>query len=175
MFVRNILLCAILCNNVPGTTSFFKRIDGSTRKATFVNGGASDIIKGEIKKRQSNREEAMEDNTINHEYLEICRGKCFLASKAEAKPEAVTNNDGNECISEARRIIETKRGAKMGVGITRTYLQPAGFRDNVPLGAGSIVPSEGIDLSPTFSEVGLVESMFEGSEKYPAWSALCLY
>ena len=77
------------------------------------------------------------------EYLEMCRSKSFLLSKA------VTAKDGFAClqdISESKQKIEVEWGAKMGAGGTREFLEPRGFPDETPLGADQIIMNETLNL-----------------------------
>jgi len=80
---------------------------------------------------------------VREEYLEMCRGKSFLLSKAVASGtecltcKAVVNetdkdrlSPGFKClraILNTKMKIELKWGAKMGAGNTEPYLSAKGF------------------------------------------------
>jgi len=99
---------------------------------------------------------------VREEYLEMCRGKSFLLSKAVASGtecltcKAVANetskdelSPGFKClraISDAKMKIELKYGAKMGAGHTKRYLRAEGFKEKTPLGADQIITNETLCL-----------------------------
>jgi len=83
---------------------------------------------------------------VNEVYLEMCRGKSFVLSKAVAAGKSGTGKECLAAISEAKTKIETKWGAKMGAGDTQDYLKPKGFKDNKKLGAEQIVMNDTLGL-----------------------------
>jgi len=94
-------------------------------------------------KEQEEFKEAEKEKAIKG-YVEYCKTKDFLLSKAVAK-----DKDGRktlQAISEAKVKLEMNRGAKMGANPTRKYLEERGFKDNVPLGAGKITLNEELSL-----------------------------
>ena len=74
------------------------------------------------------------------EYVELCKDKCFLASKA------VTGYKELERISIIKTKLEIHHGAKMGAGTSKEHLEPNGFNDSQPLGAASIITNEDLSL-----------------------------
>jgi len=99
---------------------------------------------------------------VREEYLEMCRGKSFLLSKAVASgtecltcKEVANETDkdklspGFEClraISDAKMKIELKYGAKMGSGDTQVYLGANGFVNDRKLGAEQLISNETLCL-----------------------------
>ena len=97
------------------------------------------------------------------EYVELCKDKCFLASKA------VTGYKELERISIIKTKLEIHHGAKMGAGASKRYLEPNGFNDSQPLGAASIITNE--DLSLHHENLGQKKWLeayaeYAGSTKY---------
>jgi len=72
-------------------------------------------------------------------YRELCKGACFLASKA------VTSGNDLDTLARIKTALEADYGAYLGAGSSRNLLQK-GFVEGKPLGAGMIVLNEVLGL-----------------------------
>jgi len=85
-------------------------------------------------------------------YIEYCKGKSFLASKAVVNDDAdeelllVAGDGGAEQISEFKCKIEVTHGAFIGWGTSFGYGYLKGFKEGEPIGAGQIIQQEELCL-----------------------------
>ena len=103
----------------------------------------STMIQQETSKKSQNEEEVVTPMKANPVYLEYCRGKSFILSKAV---NPWSGDDHMALIQTAKEKIETKYGAIMGAGLTEDFLKLRGFVNGESLGAGQLVMNEELCL-----------------------------